>query len=397
MSARPSLSSASSASLASGPNFYAQLPTLPRLNDLTQPENYHPVPPDWWIAHSDVRGSTAAIQRGQQRDVNAVAAATITALFNVAGEIDVPFVFGGDGATVLVPPVLKDAARDALRASRNLARDAFGLDLRVGLIPVLEVNQAGYDIRVARLHRNEHYQQAIFSGGGLAYADKLLKEDPRYDLSDDDAPTPAISFQGFECRWTEIESASEATLSLLVMALGDPMQQNATYTEVLQLLEKLYGDKAARHPLAVANMRVHVRPDGFRREALIKQQDHWWVRWRIAAITQLGRFFMRFKLFGWERYMPLFIDTTDHEKFDDMLRMTLTSTHAQRDQLRAELERLHAEGKLVFGLHSAERVLVTCIVYDYFGRQVHFVDGGDGGYAMAALEFKAQLNALAGG
>jgi hypothetical protein len=34
---------------------------------------------------------------------------------------------------------------------------------------------------------------------------------------------------------------------------------------------------------------------------------------------------------------------------------------------------------------------MTCVVFDYFGRQVHFVDGARGGYTLAAREMKMQL------
>jgi hypothetical protein len=37
---------------------------------------------------------------------------------------------------------------------------------------------------------------------------------------------------------------------------------------------------------------------------------------------------------------------------------------------------------------------LTCIVFSYNGNHVHFVDGSDGGYAMAARGLKAQLKSL---
>jgi hypothetical protein len=43
-----------------------------------------------------------------------VGAASITAVLNICGDIEVPFVFGGDGGTVVVPGSLRDAACDAL-------------------------------------------------------------------------------------------------------------------------------------------------------------------------------------------------------------------------------------------------------------------------------------------
>jgi hypothetical protein len=36
---------------------------------------------------------------------------------------------------------------------------------------------------------------------------------------------------------------------------------------------------------------------------------------------------------------------------------------------------------------------MTCLVFDRRGDHVHFVDGADGGYAMAALRMKERLKA----
>jgi hypothetical protein len=46
---------------------------------------------------------------------------------------------------------------------------------------------------------------------------------------------------------------------------------------------------------------------------------------------------------------------------------------------------------LVYGLHVSKHALMTCLVFDRFGKQVHFVDGSGGGYALAAKQMKEQL------
>ena len=50
-------------------------------------------------------------------------------------------------------------------------------------------------------------------------------------------------------------------------------------------------------------------------------------------------------------------------------------------------------GNLVFGLHKSREALVTCIVRSFTGNHMHFVDGSDGGYALAAKGLKQQLAA----
>ena len=62
--------------------------------------------------------------------------------------------------------------------------------------------------------------------------------------------------------------------------------------------------------------------------------------------------------------------------------------------LQAYLEGQRREGRLVYGMHKSTEALLTCIVFSYNGNHVHFVDGSDGGYAMAACGLKAQLKSL---
>ena len=55
------------------------------------------------------------------------------------------------------------------------------------------------------------------------------------------------------------------------------------------------------------------------------------------------------------------------------------------------LDGLQAEGHIAYGLHSAATSIMTCLISSYQGDHVHFVDGADGGYALAAKQLKAKL------
>src|SRR5687768_9291019 len=94
----------------SSTSFYADLEVLPSFSDVAQPENYLPVPEDWHIATCDVRNSTQAVEAGNYKHVNTVGAAAVTAMLNAAGEIEIPFIFEGDGSSFCVPPGLLDGA-----------------------------------------------------------------------------------------------------------------------------------------------------------------------------------------------------------------------------------------------------------------------------------------------
>ena len=120
-------------------DFYASLPTVARFDRLVDDDAYTPLPGDWTVVLTDVIGSTEAVKAGRYRDVNYVGAASIAAVLNAADRADLPFVFGGDGATLVVPPGVLDAALSSLAALQEHARTRLGLPLRVGAVPLAEV------------------------------------------------------------------------------------------------------------------------------------------------------------------------------------------------------------------------------------------------------------------
>jgi hypothetical protein len=91
------------------------------------------------------------------------------------------------------------------------------------------------------------------------------------------------------------------------------------------------------------------------------------------------------------------IQRSDFRKFDDMLRMVLDVPVKAIPPLLAFLDGEQQRGALHYGMHRAPSAIMTCVVFSL--RQdshIHFVDGSDGGYAMAATQYKAQVRSAAG-
>lgn len=375
--------------------FYQDLPAIKHIYEVTDLSLYHDVPADWWIALTDVKGSTQAIAQGRYKDVNATAAATITALLNSLPKIDIPFVFGGDGATMLIPPSILPQAKEALIASQRLARQVFKLDLRIGLVPVKDVLASGQKIRVTKLFMSDNFQQAIFSGGGLTQAERLLKDPDtsnRYIITDKGEAAEG-NFEGFECRWSEMPGPHGETISLMVLATApDENKHPQIYRDVLEKLEAIYGDSAMRHPIDYNQMHVGRSPSDFSSEVGIRQgSTSLWPRVKLWIYASAGYLLWKYRSKIWDQYKSVVRSATDHEKFDDMLRLLISGTPERRLTLIEYLQKRQAARELVYGLHVSDRVLMTCIVFDRFGRQVHFVDGADGGYTLAAKQMKSQL------
>ena len=111
-------------------SFYADLPSFSDFNEFPDFGAYAPVPDDWVVLCGDIRGSTRAIDEGRYKQVNMVGASVITAVLNACAEIQIPFVFGGDGGLAVVPGLARDRAVSALRKLQGFSEEAFGLGLR---------------------------------------------------------------------------------------------------------------------------------------------------------------------------------------------------------------------------------------------------------------------------
>jgi len=86
---------------------------------------------------------------------------------------------------------------------------------------------------------------------------------------------------------------------------------------------------------------------------------------------------------------------TDFRKFDGILRMVLDVSDGQVEKIDQYLAAEMAQGRLVYGMHVADTALMTCMVFSLEqSEHVHFVDGSNGGFAMAAVDFKRRMSDL---
>ena len=99
--------------------FFERLPAFTEFAGVTETGNYTPLPEGWVLAVADIVGSTKAIAAGRYKAVNMAGASVISAVMNALGHRDMPFVFGGDGALVAIPPSALDKTRQALAAVRR--------------------------------------------------------------------------------------------------------------------------------------------------------------------------------------------------------------------------------------------------------------------------------------
>ena len=159
-----------------GDDFYANVPAFEGFDRMVDADLYRPLPGTWQIGLADIVSSTKAIAAGGYKAVNMAGASVITAVANAIGTPDFPFVFGGDGASFAVPADCAVGARDALAASIVYVRDELALALRAAMVSVSSIREQGLDVRIARFAPSPDVSYAMFSGGGLAWAERRMKQ-----------------------------------------------------------------------------------------------------------------------------------------------------------------------------------------------------------------------------
>jgi len=368
---------------------------------VTEARFYANAPEEWLVVITDVRGSTRAIDEGRYRDVNALGVASIVALRNALPDLELPYVFGGDGATLLLPGERRAECEAALRGVKKIASSTFDLELRVGIVPVFELVRAGCPVRVGRFRVSPHVRLAMFSGSGFSRAERWVKsaaDGPRFAVSDE-GPS-AASLEGFECRWQPVKSRRGRIASLIVMALSeDDAERARIYRHTIHALEGALEEDAG-HPISLGGLRLGAIFGDFSIEARVRSGVKAGPEYDAAhglahKKSLIGRTLIgvRSRAGGFDgaAYPAELVQNTDFRKFDEALRMVLDVSEEQLGVVREELERERRRGEIVYGVHTAPSALITCFVKAYAGDHVHFVDGANGGYALAARELKKQL------
>jgi hypothetical protein len=380
------------------PHFYRDLPRLTSFRQIFDPRGFQPVPDDWVVACSDVVGSTKAIEAGRYKEVNTAGSLAAMAIGNHFGGMDFPFFFGGDGMVCLVPASDREAVADLLRGTAVRVHEAFGLDLRVGLVPVADLRARGKVLNLAKLEVSSQYCQAILQGDGFDEADRLLKEPGSgYQL------LPALgavepSFQGYTCRWSDFKSARGETLALIVrFRSGDPGGAGA----FVDRLETLLGAPAAHHPLRPETSRPALGKRLDTEVAVRTRGAVGWARWKDRFVVRLQVFYALFAIAtripfhlgkkDLSRMVEDNIASSDYRKFDNTLKMVVSADPATRARVQALLEEAYRQGQIFYGLHVTDRAMITCLMHTGAGHEVHFVDAADGGYAYAARQLKQQM------
>ena len=394
-------------SIMSSDDFYKALPAKPIQSGLFDSAHYYPVPDDWMIVIADVIGSTAAVAQGRYKNVNVLSSCAIIAVLNRVGRDRVAYIYGGDGATFLVPPSLAFDTASALFGAKKTGQEVYDLDLRVGMVRIGDLRAAGHEVRIAKLETAGGLFQTAISGGGVVIAERWIKDpaQPGHQIERlfDPAKLGAVppSYDGFECRWKPLTSRNGVSVSLLLASrLRDERRSIELYEAVIEKIVEVCGSEDLWRPVSAAQLNISPDPRDYRQEVLARTSGRsqfgkvlYWLK--TSIMTWAGKLCVRV---GWKMgsfdgktYIAETVAHSDYLKFENALKLVMDISLEQSELLEAYFERLQEQRIIFFGMHKAPAAMMTCLVFSHDKDHFHFIDGADGGYTMAAQTMKAQM------
>lgn len=388
--------------MATTKNFYTKLPLIKyTLNELLESaEDFESIPEDWTIILTDIVGSTEHFKAERYQEINFVAVSSVSVVLNTAKKhkLTIPFVYGGDGATLFAPPEMVSECKGRLAALRANVKKRFDMDLRVSLIPMSVVLKAGFPIRVAKLYISSNYHQAIFLGDGIRYAESLMKQDPEF-LLNEKTKHKTIDLSGLECKWNAIFPPREGDeiVSLIVSPLGKTEPEEVFHT-VLEEIDRVYGPFAKRHPIhpktfsPTTHLRTIMHASHLKHG---KVHGLYVAKSLVQGLWKAGT--LEAKVL-WHRMInkeaPDMSTSSDTLKIDNTLKTVFAGSPESRPRLIKWLDEEEKKKELVYGMNVSQSSVMTCYIKESENMHIRFLDGFGGGYTLASIPLKEKLKKL---
>lgn len=383
-------------------SFYQNLASFSDFSQVLDDSYYVEAPENWIILLTDVKGSTLAIQEGRYQQVNMIGAASITCVLNCLGTFAIPFVFGGDGATLLIPPESKNVICQQLKGLQSLAQNHFSINLRVGLVPLSVLREKNLNLKVAKYELSPGNCLAQFRGGALSAAEEMIKKNhPDAQIIVPLEKETSPNLQGLSCRLNPLRSQQGEILSLLCKP-RQTYQMEKTLQMILAELKSILGnDLNSASPVSTDRMTWKYVPKSFKDEIHTSQkkgESYFSAFLKVLTRTLVANISIKKNItmgaFQPTKYKEDIVINSDFKKFDEMLRMVIDCSPKQAHAIEQLLQSQFNQKNIFYGIHKSTDALMTCMVFSASQNQhIHFIDGSDGGYALAALSMKKQISA----
>lgn len=377
-------------------DFYASLPlsTVDLVTLYSNEASFTALPDDWFVLVADIKDSTAAVANNQHNQVNLAATGCIVAVLNslkATKSNRVPYFFGGDGATFLIPKAYKEQLLEALNLQRNHVKVQWNLDLVIGYMALEDIYNEGCHLKLAKIQLNNFLQIPVVLGTGMKLAEELIKRTfspPNTEISSPQMP----DLRGLECRWDKIAPPkSDRSIVCLLVYCRDEAKQRMVYHKVLQELKTTFGVLEERQPISTPKLQLNARFEKIRNEVLATTDGFSYSLFLKKLFeTYIGKVYFKYSKAG-RLYLRMTKDLSETVMFDGLINTILSGTPTQTKSLVSMLDILESKGDLIYGLHITDSSVMSCYVEDRKSKHAHFVDGAEGGYTKAAEMLKSKF------
>ncbi|AFL79615.1 Protein of unknown function (DUF3095) [Aequorivita sublithincola DSM 14238] len=381
-------------------NFYKNIPKskLPLTELLKNETLFYNVPKSWSIVVTDIENSTEAVNRGAHNDVNLSATGSIVTVLNTLKALNqknkIPYFFGGDGSTFIIPNAVLEPVLEALNNFSEHIKKTVELNLRVGHLGVEQVYANNVSLRISKVRHNKYFTTPVVLGNGLKYAEHLIKENFKVsDINSTENTTPNL--EGMECRWDEIyPNETDKKVICLLVDCDDESKQAEVYGAIMNEIELIFGNLEKRNPISTLKLKLNTSLAKIRKEMLMKLGKHQ-ITYLISnwVVTHIGKYYFQFFKSG-KLYKHRITQLSDTIMLDGFLNTVITGTDEQVDKLKILLDDLELRKEIIYGMHITHASIMSCYIEDREEKHVHFVDGTEGGYTSAAIMFKDKLKKL---
>lgn len=378
-------------------NFYEKMPSFTDYNELMNPKHYQSIPQDWFIVLTDIKGSTQAVQDGRYRDVNMVGSMAIASILNEIKQ-SLPFVFGGDGSTILIPPEAHSVVLTQMKNCIFLAQSKFKLNLRVAIIPMSKIYELNSRIDVAKYELSNKNYIAQFRGGGIDIAEKLTKiENSPYLINSTNEDYPNL--EGLTCRWSPLKNDKGSILTLIIKPYSEEV-----IPKILESIKNISKSESFQQlsPVKMHNLTASWPPPMHLEAKATVKKESYLKTYLITLITNmLVYIFVKFNIntkdFSISKYKEETVSNSDYKKFDDTLRLVIDCSKEHTEEILGYLKTLENKNLISYGFCISEEAVMTCMVFSKENNDhIHFIDGAKGGYTLAAKVLKNKVKNLIG-
>jgi len=356
------------------------------------------VPKSWHVVVVDILNSTSAVNAGNHHQVNLTATGAIISVLNAIRKVkrsnEIPYFFGGDGATFIVPSSLLNKIIHVLENYRIHIKRKIDLVLRVGEIPVSKLIESEVQLKIAKHRLTDKLSIPIVLGDGLKVAESMIKSSFKEEETTAFDET-LLNLEGMECRWDQILPDQQQTkvVCLLLDASLEKDQRNV-YKKVLAQMDEEFGKFENRQPIKSNNLKLDPNPTKVWEEMKIRLTSTSWMYFFKSWLkTNFGRIYLNLTSSG-KQYLSQIAQLSHTFMLDGMINTVFTAEQKSIDRFIAFLDEMERDKKLIYGIHVTHASVMSCYVLDRRTTHSHFVDGTEGGYTSAAKMFKIKKKGL---